>query len=426
MMHPKMKYTYVGIDSHKDSHTAVFLNCFFEKLGELTFPTAPCAFPKFLDDAGKFLYEGTEFAFGFEDITAYGRSLVKYLVKQNVLVKHVNAALVAGERKNQYGPMKTDSIDAECVARVLLSSFDKLPLAVPNDKLFTLKSLVARRESMNKIKGMLKNHLHTLIYENYPNYNSFFTDVSCQCALAFYGAFPSPSYLLNYSSVEDLTDLFKEVSGGLVGRQKAVQIWQTVEHNEVLPSEHESIRNLTISTNVTQLKAIVEGMKLIEEQLELFLDLFDYPLTSMKGIDTITAAKIVAEIGDIDRFPSASKLASYAGVAPITYASGLTNIQYANKRGNRTLNEIFFRLAMGFICLKGGGKVAVNPFFYEYYQKKIAEGKTKKQALKCVQRRLVNVIYGMMKHNEDYINPPVSFPGREELLESKKHQVSFK
>ena len=148
-------------------------------------------------------------------------------------------------------------------------------------------------------------------------------------------------------------------------------------------------------------------------------------LTSMKGIDTVTAAKLIAEIGDINRFSSPAKLASYAGVAPVTYASGLTNIQYANKRGNRTLNEIFFRLAMGFIVLRGSQKVAVNPFFYEYYHQKLAEGKTKKQALKCVQRRLVNIIYNMMKHKEDYINPPVSFPERDKLLESKKHQASF-
>jgi len=95
MIHPKMRYTYVGIDSHKDTHTAVFLNCFYEKLGELTFSTTPSDFPRFLEDAGKLLYEGTEFAFGFEDISAYGRSLVKFLANQGKLVKHVNAALVA-------------------------------------------------------------------------------------------------------------------------------------------------------------------------------------------------------------------------------------------------------------------------------------------------------------------------------------------
>lgn len=424
MIHPKMRFTYVGVDSHKDTHTAVFLNCFYEKLGELTFSTTPSDFPRFLEDAGKLLYEGTQFAFGFEDISAYGRSLVKFLVNQGLMVKHVNAALVATERSSDNVLMKTDSIDAECVARVLLNRFDKLPLAVPSDKLFTLKSLVARRESTNKIKAMLKNHLHTLIYENYPNYNSFWNDVSCQSALAFYEAYPSPSCLME-SSLEELTALLQDASKGLVGKPKALHIWQTVERNEVPPCEHEAIRNITIRSTVTQLKMAVEGMDAIENELEYFLNLFDYPLTSMKGIDTVTAAKLIAEIGDINRFSSPAKLASYAGVAPVTYASGLTNIQYANKRGNRTLNEIFFRLAMGFIVLRGNQKVAVNPFFYEYYHKKLAEGKTKKQALKCVQRRLVTIIYNMMKHNEDYINPPVSFPERDKLLESKKHQASF-
>jgi len=378
----------------------------------------------FLEQANEFLLEGTEFAFGFEDVSAYGRSLVKFLAEQGHLVKHVNASLVASERNSRNVLMKTDSIDAECVARVLLNRFDELPIANPSDKLWTLKSLVARRESQVKINVILKNHLHTLIYETYPSYHCFFTDVSCLSALAFYEAYPSPSCLME-SSLEELTDLLKSASRGLVGEKKALQIWNAVEQDRVMPSEYEATRNVTIRSTVAQLRLSVEGIKTLEDELSFFLDFFDYPLTSMKGIDTVTAAKIIAEIGDINRFRSAGALASYAGVAPVTYASGMTNIQYANKRGNRILNEIFFRLAMGFTCLRGTQKVAVNPFFYDYYHQKLAEGKTKKQALKCVQRRLVNIIYNMMKHKEHYINPPVSFPERDKLLESKKHQASF-
>jgi len=61
------------------------------------------------------------------------------------------------------------------------------------------------------------------------------------------------------------------------------------------------------------------------------------------------------------------------------------------------------------ISARGENKVAINPFFYTYYHKKISEGKTKKQALKVIQRRLVNIIWGIMKHKEDYINPPIMF-----------------
>jgi hypothetical protein len=48
----------------------------------------------------------------------------------------------------------------------------------------------------------------------------------------------------------------------------------------------------------------------------------------------------------------------------------------------------------------------INPFFYDYYHQKLSEGKTKRQALKCVQRRLVNIIWRMMATGGPYINPP--------------------
>jgi len=53
----------------------------------------------------------------------------------------------------------------------------------------------------------------------------------------------------------------------------------------------------------------------------------------------------------------------------------------------------------------GASGKQVNPIFYDYYRKKISEGKTGKQALKAVMRRLVNIVYGMMKYKTEYINP---------------------
>ena len=68
----------------------------------------------------------------------------------------------------------------------------------------------------------------------------------------------------------------------------------------------------------------------------------------------------------------------------------------------------------------GPRKRIVNPFFYEYYIKKISEGKTKKQALKCIERRLVNIIWGMMKHKSEYVNPPAYDLIDEQGSETKK------
>ena len=87
----------------------------------------------------------------------------------------------------------------------------------------------------------------------------------------------------------------------------------------------------------------------------------------------------------------------------------MTSLQMANARGNRKLNEIFFKIALISVRPIGTNNALLNPIFYEYYQKKLSEGKTKNQAIKCVQRRLVNIIFNIMKHQRPYTNPPVAY-----------------
>ena len=86
----------------------------------------------------------------------------------------------------------------------------------------------------------------------------------------------------------------------------------------------------------------------------------------------------------------------------------------ANERGNRKLNEIFYRIALTSVMPMGSNKTLINPIFYQYYQKKISEGKLKNQALKCVARRLVNIIYKVMKEQRPYINPEIGYIPQEE------------
>ena len=178
MNHPKMRYTYVGIDSHKLTHTAVFIDCFFEKLGEITFENLPSKFEAFLGGALKYQAEGTVLLFGLEDVTDYGRTLVAFLIDHKQQVKHVNGFLVARERKNQNIAEKTDAVDAECAARVLLSRFNSLPDAKALDRYWVLRTLVIRRDFIVRNNTALKNSLHTLLTQHFPNYQNFFGNIS--------------------------------------------------------------------------------------------------------------------------------------------------------------------------------------------------------------------------------------------------------
>ena len=423
MQHPKMQYVYVGIDSHKETHCAVFLNCFFEKLGEISFRNVPNDFPAFLEKAQQFRLEGTKLAFGLEDVTAYGRNLTVFLTGQKQLVKHVNASLVASERNSRNVLHKTDAEDAECAARVLLNRFDRLPEANPQDKFWVLKSLVTRRDSIVKMNTALKNHLHAFLTSHYPHYQQFFTNIDCNSALAFFAKYPSPGKL-NGVTVAELAEFLEENSHRKVGLTKARQILDTIQKDGDTTTQHQESRDLAVQSTISQIRHNLQEIDSVDALLEDFLTFFPYKLQSMKGIDTVLAASFIAEIGDITRFSTPAKLARYAGVAPVTYASGKSDVQFANQRGNRVLHALFYHLAVLVTMTAGKNKRIINPFFYHYYHWKISEGKTKAQALKCVQRRLVNILWSMMTRQTEYLNPPAeNYPVKEEAKEKQAEKT---
>ena len=405
-LHPELTRTYVGCDSHQNTHTFVFLTCFHKKLGEITVGSAPSEFPKFLKQAKKYIQKGTTPVFAFEDTTAYGRAFVKFLVGKGYLVKHANAVLVANVRSTTLH--KTDSHDAECCAKVLINEFDKLPNANPNDKYWVLSGLVTRRNGIVKNNVGVKNSLHGLLAENYPHYKTFFSDLTRNSALAFYEQYPAPHHLENVT-VEELAEFLHAASKGRLSTIKASLILQTVERDKVQPTEFQGIRDFNIRSLIRQVKSNLAELVAIDNEIEKMLAHFNYPLTSIKGIDTLTCAKLISEIGDINRFKNAKALAKYSGVAPVTYSSGMTKLQMANERGNRKLNEIFYRIALTSVMPIGKNQALLNPIFYDYYHKKISEGKLKNQALKCVQRRLVNIIYKVMKEQRPYTNPQMGY-----------------
>jgi hypothetical protein len=143
----------------------------------------------------------------------------------------------------------------------------------------------------------------------------------------------------------------------------------------------------------------------MERRLAVLMKETGYKLDTMNGIDVVTAAGFVAEIGDINRFLRPEKLARFAGIAPILVGSGDNHKHYKCKQGNRNLHELFYRLACRQIGVAKGSKNPNNPYYYDYYQQKLAAGKTKTQAIICIMRKLVDVIYALMKYKTEYVKP---------------------
>ena len=410
--HPKLFRVYVGLDIHRQTHTATVINCFGENLGCITFRNKPSDFEKLLKEVRKHISQGITPVFGLEDVYSSGRALAVFLLGKNMTVKYVNPSLTYSERHNQTILHKTDEFDSLCVARVLLNRFDELPDAKPQDIYFMLSQLMARRNSIVKACVALKNQAHSYIIHNYPSYRSFFAVFDCKTSLEFFEKYPSPLKLEGVT-VKELGAFLGSHSRNFHTDEKANQILESVDTDGDTKTQYQEIRDFMIVSCIRQLKSNYKELKEIDNELKSIIPLFGYKLESMSGINYVTAASLIAEIGDICRFHSADSLAKYAGIAPVRYSSGKTDKLLCNALGDRKLHGIFFNLAVTVANCAGGKAKPVNEYFYNYYRKKISEGKTKKQGLKCVMRRLVSIIYSMMKNKSEYRNPILSNPSQE-------------
>ncbi|ANC07585.1 MULTISPECIES: IS110 family RNA-guided transposase [Bacillus cereus group] len=405
-MHNRQNYLYVGVELHKEHHTAVIINCWQEKLGEIQFENKPSAFSKFLLEVETYVSAGVSVVFGLKDVGGYGRALAKYLVDHEQVVKEVNPALSFLERKSHVTTQKSDSWDAECVARILVNKFNQLPDAKPKDLFWSIQQLVSRRNALVKAQSALKNQLHIQLNHHYPSYKKFFSELDGKTALAFWQQYPSPS-CLEGANIKQLTAFLLDVSNNTCSVKKASEILKLVKEDGHTMKEYQETRDFLVRSIVRDIEFKKTEIKYIERELKQLVKLLAYQLETMPGIELVTASALIAEIGDVRRFPNANKLARFAGIAPVYFGSGGKGKTHKSKQGNRALHALFYNLAVQQVQVAKGSKKPRNPVFHAYYQKKLKEGKTKGQALVCIMRRLVNIVYGMMKYKIAYELPVV-------------------
>lgn len=274
-MHPKMKHIYIGVDCHKKSHTAVIINCWNEKLGEITIVNKPAAFEELLREVKKHSTKGLTPLFGLEDTGAAGRELAKYLLRNKQPVKTVNSSYTYSERKKNPITHKTDSVDAECIAKVLLDMFDRLPNADPVDIYWTLGMLVRRREGLVKAATALKNQLHYYVCPHYPSYRKFFTVFDCKTALAFWERYPSPSKLKGVTE-EELGKLLAEWSHNMYSTKKAKAILDLINEDGDTTSEHQEMRDNAIIMCINELKQSNLQKAKIEDEMKQITSGLEY------------------------------------------------------------------------------------------------------------------------------------------------------
>ena len=395
IMRERPKY-YIGIDTHKFTHTACVMNYDTDSLLSLTFENAPSEYEEALNKILD-VTKTDSIIFGLEDVNSCGLLFSRYLDEKGYIVKYVNPTLPSTIRKNSSNYRKTDEYDAYCVARVLKDDYKRLPNFRYEQVFTNIRTLANRRNLLTEQKGTNYQQLHQQIMKLYPEYTKFFSELQTRCALTFYRRFPSSRFLEGYNC----ETLVKEMKG--LTRIFTEAMATRILSANVITYVDEIVENIIIDL-IDDIYDKEEKIKKLEKQLEVLIKKTGYQLETIPGVSTAIASNLISVIGNIERFKSEKQLANFCGVAPVTIGSGGKSIEQSSKGGHRELRSTFYNMALGMISVNKNGN-ARYPMYRGYYLKKLQEGKSGTQAMVCIMRQLVRLVHSMMKNKTEWKTP---------------------
>lgn len=391
-------YLFVGVDTHKDSHTAAILDGYFDIVSVVTFANGKAGFAR-LEAHLKKLSRERKIIFGLEDSQGLGSFLAGYLISKGYTALEINPVTTDRGRKHTVSRDKSDELDAIVIAKTLIRERKNLhPVRIDRNNV-ALREMVGYRQLMVSEATRIKNRLHIALFNQYKGVLGCFGSPFGKCALAFFSRYPDPASL-KAVDLNDLSIFLKTHSKGRFSGKKARAILSSTDTS--IADSLTDTRARIISSHIKRLVDIQEELKEIKKALTSLVKASSYYcLVSIPGIDIVTAAKIIASVFDISRFSSASKLARFCGICPTEKSTGRKKKYEKSKYGNKYLHSTIYYVALAHISRTRSG-TDKNPLSRAYFLKKVSEGKTKKEALTCLTRRLVDIIFAVMRDRSIY------------------------
>ena len=332
---------FVGIDVHKHTHAAALIDERGGELGTLTFANSPAGYERLL---GWLAERDAKLAvIGVESPGSYGRCLTGALAAAGHEVLHVPAWRTHRERRRQ-GPGKTDPGDALAIADVVRRKRAELGPALQPELVRAIATLELQRRRFVLDRTQAIQRLR-----------SDWTQVD-------------PVAEANVVHCQRLTALRKlkrlQLGDGLAERTAAACIRQ-------------------LARDIEDLNARIADL---ETEIATLLEQHGNPVAELLAAGNQIAAALIANAGDVRRFKNAAAFARYCGAAPIPCGSGQTSGRHRLHRGgNRQLNAALYRIAIV--------QQRHHPQAKAFLARKIAEGKTAREARRALKRHLANVVY---------------------------------
>src|SRR6516225_9231156 len=331
----------IGIDPHKASHTAVAIGLSEQQLGQLQV----CACPSQTDQLLRWAQAWPERAWAVEGAAGLGHLLAQQLAAAGERVLDVPPKLAARVRLLQAGDTnKNDPNDAFSVAVAALRSTAKRPV-IAEDHAVVLKVWAKRHRDLARARNQACCRLHAVLCDLVPG------------------------------------GIRKEISAG-----QAARILEQVRPADAVAGARCELA-CEFLDDMRRLDAKLRDTK---RKLAAAVRASGTSLTGLFGVGPVIAGTVIGDVRQVFRFGSRDHFAAYNGTAPVEVSSGGRQVYRLSLRGNRRLNHAIHMAAITQISHQHSDGCA-------YYDKKVAEGKTHKEALRCLKRRISDALYARLR-----------------------------
>lgn len=382
---------FVGIDVAKDKHDCFICNSNGEVIKDVfTFPNNKDGFSLLISS----IPVSSEIVkVGFEATGHYSLNLLNFLVNNGFNPVLFNPLQVSLFRKaHTLRKTKTDKTDAKLIA-LMLSSSDAKPHSISSYHFRELKSLTRHRFRLKEQLSKFKISLNRIMDIMFPELSSCVYSIHQKSTLALLTEFPSKT-LIASAHLTKLANVLKKNSKGKYGKDKAILIKDSAMNSIGTDSDATSFE---LSQTIEMINFYSSKIDELDDKIKDILLLLDSILLSIPGISHTLASIIMAEVGDINRFENPSQLQAFAGLDPATHQSGKFIAKDVSmvKRGSPHLR---------WAILTAARTVAMrDKCFNLYYQKKKNEGKHHYVALTHVAKKLIRVIFKLLKTNSKFV-----------------------
>jgi len=402
---------YVGIDIAKSFHVVSVIDetetMLFKKAFKIINDLD--GYCKLIDKLNMISTNVKDFTIGLEATGIYGENLLEFLISKGYNVKLLNPFQTSRYREQiTMKKVKNDNIDSKIIA-LLLKDGKFSSGYVTNDEYQSLRTLYRNRTSIQSDMKEVKKRILTQVTVTFPELENFI-DIFTISGLALLDKYPTSKHY-ERSSVDRILKIFRHIQGNNFNQTKALEVLN-LSQVSVYSGKAKDARAIAIRSSIRLLKMYQSELLILEKEITVLLDkknivsdkddisepnsLIDN-LKTIPGVADKTIAAILSECGDIARFNNVTKFIGYLGLFPTENSSGnSTKTGRLSKRGSSLVKHALYMSSVS--CL------IHNSQLKQLYDTKRSQGKSKKEAIVIVSRKLATIIYAIFRYNTPY-NP---------------------